>query len=136
MQFLVLSGIIILIIISIFHFYWVLGGTIGLGKSLPMTREGKLFFRPSKLATLFVGIIIVCFAYVAFRLYFDSKDVVYSYLAWAIACIFFLRSIGEFNTVGFFKKIKNTSFAKYDTLFYSPLCLYFAIMYAFLAYRV
>jgi hypothetical protein len=31
--------------------------------------------------------------------------------------------MGEFNYVGFFKKVKDTEFAKWDTKLFSPLCL-------------
>jgi len=42
--------------------------------------------------------------------------------------IFLLRAIGDFNYVGFFKKIKDTNFGKMDSKYYSPLCLVIAIM--------
>ncbi|MDP2037388.1 MAG: DUF3995 domain-containing protein, partial [Ignavibacteria bacterium] len=45
---------------------------------------------------------------------------------WSIVAIFFLRAIGDSNVTGFSKKVKGTIFAKYDTNFYSPLCLYLA----------
>ncbi|RZK64111.1 MAG: DUF3995 domain-containing protein, partial [Pedobacter sp.] len=43
------------------------------------------------------------------------------YGLWLIAGIFLLRSIGDFNYVGFFKKVKHTPFGKNDTMYYSPL---------------
>lgn len=136
MHLIAVSTIIILIVISFFHFYWVFGGRIGLDKSLPTTPDGKLLLNPAKPLTFLVGIVILSFAFVAYKLYYDYSNDLYSYLGWTIGIVFLLRSIGEFNAVGFFKRIKNTSFAKYDTLFYSPLCLYLALAYALLASNI
>jgi len=44
-------------------------------------------------------------------------------LSLLIAVAFFFRAVGDFNYVGFFKKVKNTGFAKRDNRYYSPLCL-------------
>ncbi len=51
-----------------------------------------------------------------------------NYGLWIIAGIFILRAIGEFNYVGFFKKIKQTKFGQNDTKYYSPLCLTIGIL--------
>ncbi|PNV83189.1 MAG: DUF3995 domain-containing protein [Sulfurimonas sp.] len=136
MHLIAVSTIIILTVISFFHFYWVFGGKIGLDKSLPTTPDGKRLLNPAKPLTFLVGIVILSFAFVVYKLYYDYSNDLYSFLGWAICIVFLLRSIGEFNTVGFFKRIKNTPFAKYDTLFYSPLCLYLALAYAFLASNI
>ena len=42
---------------------------------------------------------------------------------WILMGIFILRAIGDFNYLGFFKKVKHTKFAVNDTKYYSPLCL-------------
>lgn len=42
---------------------------------------------------------------------------------WLIAIIFLLRAMGDFNYVGFFKKVRETDFAINDSKYYSPLCL-------------
>lgn len=51
-----------------------------------------------------------------------------NYGLWIIASVFILRAIGEFNYVGFFKKIKHKKFGQNDTKFYSPLCLTIGIL--------
>jgi hypothetical protein len=51
-----------------------------------------------------------------------------NYGLWIIAGIFILRAIGEFNYVGFFKKIKQTKFGQNDAKYYSPLCLTIGIL--------
>lgn len=45
-----------------------------------------------------------------------------------IGAIFILRAVGEFKYIGFFKKMKNSQFARLDTKYYSPLCLFIGVM--------
>jgi len=42
---------------------------------------------------------------------------------WLLATIFILRAIGDFRLVGFFKRVRGSPFAQWDTAAYSPLCL-------------
>jgi Protein of unknown function (DUF3995) len=42
---------------------------------------------------------------------------------WTIAIVFLLRSLGDFRYAGFSKRIYGTTFATFDTWFYSPLTL-------------
>lgn len=51
-----------------------------------------------------------------------------------IAGIFFLRAVGEFKLVGFFKRASDTPFAYWDTWLFSPLCLVIAIIAFALVY--
>jgi hypothetical protein len=37
--------------------------------------------------------------------------------------------LGDFKYWGFFKSIRNNQFAKYDSLYYSPLCLYIGLTF-------
>jgi hypothetical protein len=48
--------------------------------------------------------------------------------AWLIAAVFALRAIGDFRYVGFFKRIRDSRFARLDTLAYSPLCACLALL--------
>jgi hypothetical protein len=59
---------------------------------------------------------------------FNTPDWLSKYGLWTIAVIFTLRAIGDFNYVGFFKKIKHTKFGKNDTKYFSPLCLTIGIL--------
>ncbi|KRE83053.1 hypothetical protein ASG89_13045 [Paenibacillus sp. Soil766] len=52
-----------------------------------------------------------------------------SLLVYVSATFLVLRAIGDFKYLGFFKKVKHTSFSYYDTRFYSPLCLFLAISF-------
>ena len=132
--------VLALLIMGVFHFYWSFGGLIGLDKALP-TKNGKLLLNPSKPLTFFVGIALLIFAYIAYSLQFYDFSIVggsdlYRYSGFFLSIIFILRAVGEFNAVGFFKKIKNTEFAIYDTKYFSPLCLVLGIVFAVLTDKV
>jgi hypothetical protein len=53
-----------------------------------------------------------------------------------IAIGFLLRAVGDFKYVGFFKKIKVTQFATYDTKYFSPLCVVISILGFILAISI
>ena len=52
---------------------------------------------------------------------------------WALSLVFLLRAVGNLRSFGFFKTIKETPFAHWDTWLYSPLCLLLATLAAGLA---
>lgn len=140
MSFITIITVIALIVMAGFHFYWVFGGKIGLDKALP-SRDGELLLKPSKAMTFLVGVILLLFAYIAFALGFYDFDTIenksfYQYFGVFLSIIFTLRAIGEFNVVGFFKKVKDTPFAIYDTRYYSPLCLILGFIFALLVYNI
>ena len=123
---------LLFIIFAVFHFYWFFGGVWGLKKVIPIKEinAGKLAI--PKFATLIVAIIFVGFGW----LYLIKSGMVstklstnilnYSY--WFVPSMFIIRAIGEFNYVGFFKKIKHTEFAISDSKIFSPLCLSMGII--------
>jgi len=140
MSFIATITIFTLIIMGLFHFYWAFGGKVGSDKALP-TKDGKLLLNPSKALTLLVSIVLIGFAYIAYGLQFYDFTITegrnfYLYGGILLSTIFTLRAIGEFNAVGFFKKIKDTEFAIYDTKYFSPLCLILGVVFAMLAYKV
>lgn len=140
MNSIVIITVSILILMGLSHFYWAVGGKIGLDKTLP-TKDGKLLLNPNKLSTVIVGISLFGFAYIAYVLQFKDMSTIlyanyYIYIAWGLSIIFIIRAIGEFNSMGFFKKIKGTTFATFDTRYLSPLCLVLGIVFAILAYKV
>lgn len=139
MSFISVITILALIIMGLFHFYWAFGGKIGLNKVLP-TKDGIKLLNPSKALTFFVGLILIVFAYITYGLQFYDFSIntnrrFYLYSGIFLSIIFTLRAIGEFNTVGFFKKIKDTEFAIYDTKYFSPLCLLLGVIFAILSYN-
>jgi hypothetical protein len=48
--------------------------------------------------------------------------------------LLFLRAIGDFHLIGFFKRVRGTRFASLDTAVYSPLCLALALGVFVVAY--
>lgn len=54
--------------------------------------------------------------------------------ATVLGAVFVLRSIGDFRLVGFFKSVRGTGFAAWDTRLYSPLCLLLGLGALWLAF--
>jgi hypothetical protein len=122
---------LIFFIIGGVHIYWFFGGKWGLDSAIPSTDSGDVSMRPSKFATL-----MVAFGLISFGLFYlvmggllkiESTDATLKFVGVSIPIIFLVRAIGDFNYVGFFKKTKNTHFAKMDRKYFSPLCLLIAI---------
>lgn len=115
--------------LSLLHFYWASGGQWWLDQALPMNEQGDHVLKPSKLPTIIVGIGLLGFGafYVAVLLGSNVSGMM-SIVGWIIPSIFLLRAIGDFRYVGFFKRIRQTDFAKYDTRIYAPLCLTIALI--------
>lgn len=118
--------------LGIIHFHWVFGGKWGLKNAIPTKKESEnLNFRPSNFATLIVAIALISFA----LLYLMLSELTSfklpkwtNYLLWVLPSIFLLRAIGEFKYVGFFKSVKSTLFAKWDSKLFSPLCLFISVL--------
>ena len=93
------------------HLFWLLGGKWGLKKAIPTKENSTINHKTPKVATLIVAIILFCFATAylikskIFVIEFPEK--LLNLTLWFIPSAFILRAIGEFNYVGFFKKIKN-----------------------------
>lgn len=123
---------LIFTVLGAFHFYWFFGGIWGLKKVIPTKDSNRSTLAIPKLATLCVGLVLVSFGLIYllktgfFGIHIPDWLKTFGY--WLIPAIFILRAIGEFNYVGFFKKIKNTEFAKADSRIFSPLCLAIGIM--------
>jgi hypothetical protein len=100
--------------LGLIHLYWAAGGTFGKGATVPI-RHGKAVLHPTPVMTVVVAIgLFAMAALVAARI---------GWATWVVAGIFLLRAVGDFRYVGFFKRVRDSRFAKFDTLFYSPLCL-------------
>jgi hypothetical protein len=139
MSLITILAIVALSLIGLLHFYWALGGVIGMDIAVP-TENGQRLINPGKFAAVIVGIALLGFAFVAYVLYFSdlSSSVYWDYFiisGWILSGIFTLRGIGEFNAIGLFKKIKSSKFAYYDTHFYTPFALAMGMVFAALAYR-
>jgi hypothetical protein len=113
---------LIFVFIAGFHFYWALGGKFGSQAVIPKI-ENKLIFQPPVLATVLVALAMLVGAWLSWQPHTNSCAKILIYGNLAIGIVMLIRAIGDFKYVGFFKKIKETSFADNDNRFYSPLCL-------------
>ena len=125
----ILSIILFVIFTSLgfIHFYWLLGGKWGLEKVIP-TKDNQLnTLSIPKFATLLVGLVLVLFGLLYLvktgLVNLEIPNWITNYGYGIIPAIFILRAVGDFKYVGFFKKIRNTKFAKADSKLFSPLCL-------------
>lgn len=124
---------LIFLFISSIHFYWAFGGKWGGDAVLPTKDDNNIkVLNPTILPTL-----IVAFGLLGFGLFIlvksgliaiDIPQWLNKYGLWIIVTIFMSRAIGDFNYVGFFKKIKQTKFGKNDSNYFSPLCLTIGIL--------
>lgn len=126
-------AILVLIFISGIHFYWAFGGVLGMKDVSPTKTKDEKIISPPRVATIIVAIIMADFA----AIYAEKMKLIsllflpnwlLDYGMYIVASIFIIRAVGEFNYVGFFKRIKNTRFAKNDTKYFSPLCLFLGIV--------
>ncbi|WP_435262996.1 DUF3995 domain-containing protein [Tenacibaculum sp. nBUS_03] len=117
----------IFIILGSFHIYWLFGGTWGVKKVIPTKNKQLNNVAIPKIATAMVALILILFGFIYLvkteLINIKLPNIVIEYGYWFIPCIFIIRAIGEFNYVGFFKKIKDTEFAKADSKIFSPVCL-------------
>jgi hypothetical protein len=122
----------IFIVLAFIHIYWGFSGKIGKTASIPTKQDGKPFINPGKADCFVVAAGLPVFSvFVVIRaglVLIPLPSLLFNYGMWAITASFLLRAIGEFNYIGFFKKIKNTRFGQMDTMYYSPLCLVIAIL--------
>ena len=132
MEILVLLNFSIFILISALHFYWFFGGQWAATAVLPERIDGTRLFIPGKFATLFVAFGLLCFALVMLanlkQVNAPISDQAIQLANWFTVLVFAARAIGDFRYVGFSKRVKHTRFARYDSVFYSPLCLLITII--------
>ena len=102
--------------LSLLHVAWALG--LRTGPAVVPSRAGKPLFTPSRAATLTVAALLAAAAAVAWVRWAPGL--------YALALLFSLRAVGDFRYVGFFKRVRDTRFAWWDTRVYSPLCLLIA----------
>ena len=123
---------LVFLFLSAIHVYWSLGGKWSSDAVIPIKEYSKKVFTPGAFSTF-----IVALGLLSFGLFILVKAALLKFQIplwlnqsglWIIAGIFFLRAIGEFKYVGFFKKIKHTQFGRNDTKYYSPLCLIISIL--------
>jgi len=118
--------------IALVHVYWALGGEWAAVAAVPQVpHEGgtqlRPAFKPRGWLTLLVAAALLTIALlVCLRVGWWLPQVDHQVLQWvisAIALLLFARAIGDSELVGFFKEVKGSRFARWDTWVYSPLCV-------------
>jgi hypothetical protein len=119
-------------VLAAIHFYWGIGGKWGATGAVPTKRGGEKVLQPGSFDCFVVGLGLLCFGLLvlvkAGILQINLPRWLADYGVWLISAIFILRSVGEFKYVGFFKKIRDTTFGKLDTKYFSPLCLLIGLL--------
>jgi len=110
-----------------FHLYWGLGGRIGAGVSLPQREDGSPAVKETAIGALAVGLVLalVLLLVLSFTGLIDVPAPRWllktAVILWAI--LFTLRALSWSRYFGLLKRVRNTRFARYDSLLYSPACL-------------
>jgi len=127
-------AVVMLVFLAGVHLYWAAGGKAGKNAAIP-TAQGRPVIKPSALATAMVAAALcAAAALLALRIGwlalpgFAGDNIFVRIAAWLLAAVFALRAIGDFRYVGFFKRVRDTRFARLDTLAYSPLCAGLAVL--------
>lgn len=122
----------IFLLLSLLHFLWSIGILWGFEVALPRKKDGSFLFYPKRIDSFVVGLFLLLLSGFYFTLtgmvqpLFDQK--IYVIGSWFTTAIFGIRAIGDFNYLGFTKRIKNKEFAYFDTILFSPLCLLISIL--------
>lgn len=123
---------IIFFAIAALHFYWGVGGRWAIHSVVPTNVRGERILKTSPAACFVVGTGLLLFAsyYLMYTIKIELSlpNFILSLVGWVIPSIFLLRAIGDFNYVGFTKKIKHTTFGQLDTTYFAPLCLMIAAL--------
>lgn len=123
---------LILSLLSAIHVYWARGGQAGKAQTIP-TREGRPTIDPGPAITLAVAAALAAAALFAFARGGLAPFVPerLARLATAVmGLVFAARAIGDFHTVGLFKDPRGSTFARWDSLLFSPLCAVMALLSA------
>jgi uncharacterized protein DUF3995 len=125
----IFSGVTL--ILAALHVYWALGGRWGSGATLP-TIEGRRTLNPTPLGTAAVAALLaLSAATICGKAGMFATGRYSAYLgdgSWGVCGVFLLRAVGNFKTFGFFKRVRGTDFADWDTRLYSPLCLALGVL--------
>jgi hypothetical protein len=125
------TAAIILAALAMIHFYWAFGGTFGKSSTIP-SQDGKPLFTPTRFTTILVALGLIAMAALnAAKVGWIAAPANSRFVRaglWVVAAIFLLRAIGDFRYVGFFKRHRESRFARLDTSLYSPLCMFLAVL--------
>jgi hypothetical protein len=126
-----------LLALSGLHIFWGFGGKWGALAAVPSKADGTILFQPGLVPCLGVAFGLGATAWLALIAGNILPNPLAAFLLikllWGVAGIFTIRCVGDFNYVGFFRKIHTTDFGARDRNFYTPLCLCYATAFAMLA---
>lgn len=114
-----------------FHLYWAFGGRVGFSVSLPQRADGSTvmhqrlgWWRPAA-ATVGLGLILLGALTLAAagHLALPLSPGMAKLALLPVGAAFILRAFVPTPWTGFFKRIRTTRWARYDTFLYSPLFL-------------
>ena len=115
-----------LIALSGLHVYWASGGRWWLDRAIPEI-SGRPMFEFGPIGALVVAAGLLGIGLTAglrgFQLVEQHAGSPSHWACLAFAIVFSLRAVGDFRVAGFFKRIRSTTFATWDTLVYTPLCV-------------
>jgi hypothetical protein len=125
-------------VLSFLHFFWAAGGKFGSGAVIPTGGGGERLFNPWPFGTILVAAALLGAMLVVLgrlRIWGAFLPSWIFYLGtWVISLLFLLRTIGDFQYIGFFKSVNDTKFAYWDTIVFSPLCLVVCIAAFLISY--
>ena len=113
----------VLTLLSAIHIYWAFGGKSGTAAVVP-TVNGRPSISPSTGATLTVALLLAVAASLVVGTVADwDPRPLFRLGSAGVGVVLLARAIGERRYIGFFKRVRDTPFARRDTFVYSPLCL-------------
>ncbi len=116
--------------LGLLHLYWAFWRGAGRTAFIPEV-AGHPAFVPTTRATVGVAALLFAAALLVFGCLFrwggPTLGWIFTWGATGVAAAFFLRAVGDFRFVGFFKRVRGTTFALWDNLLFSPLCLGLAL---------
>jgi len=125
------------IALALVHIYWAFGGSAGKVAAVPHV-NGVPTFEPSRFGTLAVAFLLCLCALVVLSVAsvvpLPLPHALLIGLAYALSLGLFLRAVGDFKLVGFFKRVRGSRFALLDTLLFSPLCFVLSVGVLVVAY--
>jgi len=111
------------------HVIWIIGP--GPGRSVIPTQDGKPVLNPGPLTTAAVAALLTVAGTLCLwraEILPWTSPAIARWALWGVVAVFTARAIGDFNYVGFFKRTRDSKFARYDTIAYSPLCAVIATL--------
>ena len=120
------------------HVFWALGGRLGFASVIPEV-NGQRTFTPTPLATFAVALALFIASFIVLgRAGLFGSRAPSEHFKWPVFILGFgllMRAVGAGRLVGFTKRVRGTSFARWDTRLFSPLCLALSYASLWLAFR-